>query len=58
MLNRSYKLLWDGSLSPHPGDQATSLTNKLFVEQLLDMRIATQNDDEPPVTLLHAPETE
>jgi hypothetical protein len=32
MLNRSFKLLWDGSLSPHPNDPAASLTNKIFVE--------------------------
>ena len=41
MLNRTYKLLWDGALSPLANDQAASVTNKIFVEQLLDMRLAT-----------------
>lgn len=39
MLHRSFKLLWDGSLSPHPEDAHSHITNKAFVEALLDMRL-------------------
>jgi hypothetical protein len=63
LIPSTFKLLWDGTLSPLPpsvtADSAHALlTNKLFVERLLDLRVNSQNDDEPPVTLLHGSETE
>lgn len=58
MLQQSFKLLWDGSLSPSNDAAAISPSNKQFVEALLDLRVTTQNDDEPPVTLLHGIETD
>jgi hypothetical protein len=61
LIPETFKLLWDGALSPLTSASdsiSCGLTNKLFVEKLLDLRVSTQNDDEPPVTLLHGPETE
>jgi hypothetical protein len=59
----SFKLLWDGSLSPYTGPLVEGSlegqkTNKRFTERLLELRVASQNDDEPQVTMLHGPETE
>lgn len=63
LIPTTFKLLWDGTLSPMPPASAENsayaqLTNKHFVETLLDVRVSSQNDDEPPVTLLHGSETE
>lgn len=58
MISQTFKLLWDGSLSPSHDSVGISPTNKQFVEALLELRVTTQNDDEPPVTLLHGPETD
>jgi len=60
MIPQTFKLLWDGSLSPMGTSDSiqASMTNKIFVESLLDLRISSQNDEEPQVTLLHGSETE
>ena len=51
MANVTFKLLWDGSLSPisahHPDSAQANLSTKLFVETLFDLRVSSQNDDEP-----------
>jgi hypothetical protein len=59
----AFKLLWDGSLSPYcgpivEGSLEGQKTNKRFTERLLDLRVQSQNDEEPQVTLLHGPETQ
>lgn len=51
MANVTFKLLWDGSLSPlsahYPDSAQANLSTKLFTETLFDLRVASQNDDEP-----------
>jgi len=58
LVESSFKLLWDGSLSVYKDNVLSSAFNKALVARLLDFRARTQNDDEPPVTLLHGAETE
>lgn len=62
MIPFTFKLLWDGSLSPmsalYPESAQANMTTKLFVEILFGLRVDTQNDEEPQVTLLHGSETE
>jgi hypothetical protein len=41
MIPQTFKLLWDGSLSPSHDSVGISPTNKLFVEVLLDLRVST-----------------
>jgi hypothetical protein len=41
MIPQTFKLLWDGSLSPSHDSVGISPTNKLFVEALLDLRVST-----------------
>lgn len=57
-VNDSYKIFWDGSISMHKETVHSSTNNKQFLMRLLEMRMATQEHQEPPVTLLHGPETE
>ncbi len=57
-METSFKFFWDGSLSVIKDAVLASEFNKQTVQKLLDFRIRTQNDDEPPVTLMHGGETE
>lgn len=54
----SFKVLWDGSISIWLGHHLASMSNKKFVEDMQSMRQATENDTEPPVTLLHGEQTQ
>ena len=57
-LESTFKFFWDGSLSIIKDAILASEFNKLATAKLLDFRQRTNNDDEPPVTLLHGGETE
>ena len=57
-VNCSYKLFWDGSISMFKDTSHSASNNKSFLLRLLEMRLATQEHQEPPVTLMHGPETE
>ena len=57
-INESFKLYWDGSISMFKETVHSSTNNKQFLMRLLEMRMATQEHYEPPVTLLHGAETE
>jgi 3-phosphoglycerate kinase len=54
----SFKLFWDGSISMYQDTAFSSTNNKEFLTALLDMRTNTEQDEEPPVTLIHGSETE
>ena len=58
VLESTFKFFWDGSLSIIKDAILASEFNKLATAKLLDFRQRTNNDDEPPVTLLHGEETE
>ena len=57
-IEASFKLFWDGSISPFKDAVLASETNKIVVSKLLDLRLRTANDEEPPITLLLGSETE
>lgn len=54
----SFKVFWDGSISMFMDTAYSSANNKEFLNALLELRTNTQNDTEPPVTLVHGYETE
>lgn len=54
----SFKVFWDGSISMYMDTALSSVNNKDFLNALLEIRTDTQNDEEPPVTLIHGAETE
>lgn len=57
-IDKSFKLLWDGSLSVFRETAKSSSTNKTFLLHLLEMRENTHEHESPPVTLVHGNETE
>ena len=57
-VNQSFKLFWDGSISMYQDTVLSSQNNKEVLNTLLEMRTRTNEDEEPPVTLLHGQETE
>jgi len=56
-VSHSFKLFWDGSISLHKDTALSSTNNKDFLNKLLDVRMHSENDYEPPVTLIHGQET-
>ena len=54
----SFKLFWDGSVSMFQDTVLSSKNNKDVLNELLLMRRKTNEDEEPPITLLHGQETE
>ena len=52
-VNYSFKLFWDGSVSMFQDTVLSSQNNKEVLNTLLDMRTKSNEDEEPPVTLLH-----
>lgn len=57
-IRTSFKLFWDGSISLFQETALSSSNNKEFLNTLLEMRTASEQDEEPPVTLIHGAETE
>lgn len=57
-INESFKLFWDGSISMYMDTVLSSKNNKDCLNTLLEMRQRTDNDEEPPITLMHGQETE
>ena len=58
IVESSFKLFWDGSIAMFNSTAQSSTNNKQFLKTLFDMRVNTQEHQEPPVTLLHGVETE
>lgn len=58
LLKHSFKVFWDGSISLYKDTVSSSTNNKEFLNQLLDVRMHSNDDQEPPVTLIHGVETE
>jgi 3-phosphoglycerate kinase len=54
----SFKLFWDGSISMFKDTVLSSKNNKDVLNELLLMRRKTNEDEDPPITLLHGQETE
>jgi hypothetical protein len=57
-IKSSFKVFWDGSISLFKEAVLASSNNKNLVQALLNVRSETNNDEEPPVTLIHGHETE
>lgn len=55
---KSFKLFWDGSISMYRDTFLSSANNKDVLRTLLDLRRATNEHEEPPVTFMHGQETE
>ena len=58
LLTHSFKVFWDGSISLYKDTVCSSTNNKEFLNKLLDIRMASDQHQEPPVTLIHGQETE
>mmetsp|Transcript_29280 Transcript_29280/g.36371 ORF Transcript_29280/g.36371 Transcript_29280/m.36371 type:complete len:103 (+) Transcript_29280:1478-1786(+) len=58
LLQHSFKVFWDGSISLYKETVSSSTNNKEFLNKLLDVRMASDQHQEPPVTLIHGIETE
>jgi len=58
LLAHSFKVFWDGSISLYKDTVTSSTNNKEFLNKLLDIRMASDQHQEPPVTLIHGHETE
>lgn len=58
LLNHSFKVFWDGSISLYKDTVHSSSNNKEFLNKLLDLRMHSDQHQEPPVTLIHGFETE
>ena len=58
LISHSFKVFWDGSISLYKDTVSSSTNNKEFLNKLLDMRMHTDQHQEPPVTLIHGHETE
>jgi len=58
LLKHSFKVFWDGSISLFKDTVSSSTNNKEFLNQLLDVRMHSDQHQEPPVTLIHGIETE
>lgn len=57
-IQKSFKLFWDGSVCMFQDNVLSSVNNKEVLNKLLDVRTQTNEDPDPPVTLLHGQETE
>lgn len=57
-LKTTFKIFWDGSISLFQETAFSSTNNKDFLTTLLDVRTNTEQDQEPPVTLIHGSESE
>lgn len=57
-VSESFKLFWDGSVSLYLDTILSAKNNKDVLNTLLETRSQTNDDEEPPVTLLHGYETE
>ena len=57
-IDSSFKLFWDGSVGLYIDTVVASRNNLDVLNTLLEMRTRTNEDEEPPVTLLHGQETE
>jgi hypothetical protein len=57
-VNRSYKMFWDGEISTYVDTIHSSENNKLFLEKMLEMRVKTEQDMEPPVVCIHGAHTD
>ena len=58
LLGQSFKVFWDGSISLYKDTAFSSTNNKEFLNKLLDVRMHSDQHQEPPVTLIHGQETE
>merc|ERR1719266_235064 len=58
LLAHSFKVFWDGSISLYKDTVCSSTNNKEFLNKLLDVRMHSDQHQEPPVTLIHGLETE
>lgn len=58
LLSHSFKVFWDGSISLYKDTVYSSTNNKEFLNKLLDIRMHSDQHQEPPVTLIHGFETE
>ena len=58
LINHSFKVFWDGSVSLYKDTVHSSTNNKEFLNKLLDIRMHSDQHQEPPVTLIHGFETE
>jgi len=58
LIGSSFKMFWDGSISLYKDTSLSSTNNKEFLNKLLDVRVVSEQDQEPPVTLIHGLETE
>jgi hypothetical protein len=54
----SFKLFWDGCITVYQETAKSSTNNKDFLNALLELRTETDQDEEPPVTLIHGYNTE
>lgn len=52
-IRTSFKLFWDGSVSMFQDTVLSSKNNKDVLNELLLMRRKTNDDEDPPITLLH-----
>ena len=52
-IQKAFKLIWDGSISIQTSHYLASMANKRFVEALQELRLQTEQDEEPPVTFCH-----
>jgi hypothetical protein len=57
-ITKSFKLFWDGSVCMFQDNVLSSVNNKDVLNKLLETRTNTNDDPDPPVTLLHGQETE
>jgi hypothetical protein len=57
-IDTSFKLFWDGSVGLYIDTVIASRNNQDVLNTVLEMRTRTNDDEEPPVTLLHGQETE
>lgn len=57
-INESFKLFWDGSISIYQDTFLSSQSNREILKTLLEMRRKTNEDKEPPITLMHGNDTE
>ena len=57
-VEHSFKIFWDGSISPFIDTNKSSDNNKTFLHKLLEMRSNTEQELEPPVVLIHGNQTE
>jgi hypothetical protein len=57
-VDTSFKLFWDGEISTFVDTEKSSDNNKQFLNHVLEMRMRTEQDQEPPVVCVHGAGTE